>query len=192
MDVLRNYNFLLSQPNSISRNSDKLLENGRIFVSNWEGSEIFGNEKEKDELRPILTFLGTESSISVPFEIELQHAKMLKILLRKPINQQNLEKKGMACILGYLGRLSDRSQPIVIEMCNALINSCFEAVNVQYLVELDGVCLLSRFFRTSDARLLSSLLGAFQAICFVPAGRHHIRQENVVSVTNFQNDNSGK
>jgi hypothetical protein len=182
MNNLHLINSLLNQPNTFSRNFEQIVFLAEEFLSYYEcNSLIVGDKSLPDEIRPILAAISDGSNI-IPSVAEVLLAAMLKILLRKTVNRLSLGKIGMTAIVRALNRIqADRNNIATAEMCNVVLNTCFDAVNVQLLIDLDGVVPMIRFLRGRDNTITSSALGAIQGICYVPSGRQYIRQDCNVS-----------
>lgn len=178
MDALSQINGLLNQPNTFQRNLDQLLTLSQKFISYHEGREsIVGDISLSDELRPVLATIG-DQSVAIPAEMDLILATVLKILLRKSTNRLSLGKTGMTAIVRSLNRIHlERNGIAAAEMCNVILNTCYDGVNVQLLIELDGVALLFKLLKTRDIEILRSALGAIQGLCYEPRGRQSVRQE---------------
>jgi hypothetical protein len=188
MNNLHLINNLLNQPNTFSRNFEQIVFLAEEFLSYYEcNSSIVGDQSLPDEIRPLLAAISDGSNI-IPSVAEVLLAAMLKILLRKTANRLSLGKIGMTAIVRALNRIqADRNNIATAEMCNVVLNTCYDAVNVQLLLDLDGVVPMIRFLRGRDNTITSSALGAIQGICYVPSGRQYIRQDCNVSLFNLLN-----
>eukprot|EP01038_Epipyxis_sp_PR26KG_P004728 gene4728-6633_t len=173
-------NSSLNQPQALTRNKTVIQQLCEQFVRQYEHTDtICGSELQADELRPLLGSLsmdGTSTSV-IPIELELIMVKTLKILLRKMANRLSLGKAGVTSILQILQRqLTQRNLTSLCEMCNTVLNACYNGVNVQHFIELDAMRLLLACLRSQEYKLQSSALGAIQAFCYVAPGRQSIRQ----------------
>jgi len=148
------------------------------FIQSYEGRDnVFGDENKSDELRPLLATVSSPSA-SIPVETDILLARMMKILLRKSANRLALGKNGIQSIIRSLSRIQAEKNIIALaEMCNVVLNTCYDSVNVLFLIELGGVTPLLSFLKTSDVPVLSSALGALQGLCYVPSGRQCIRTD---------------
>lgn len=186
MDTLSQINGLLNQPHTFQRNIEQLLVLSQIFVSFHEGREYGTGElslSESDELRPVLAAIG-DTSATIPVEMDLVLASVLKILLRKSSNRLSLGKFGMSAIIKGLSRVHlEKNSSASAEMCNVILNTCYDGVNVQLLIELEGVSLLMRILKSRDQDILRSVLGALQGLCYEPRGRQSLRQEVKVRIS---------
>ena len=178
METLDQINALLNQPNTFQRNLEQLVLLSQKFVSLYEapGSDNVDGSLS-DELRPMLATMS-DPSATIPVEMELILSSILKILLRKSSNRLALGKAGMTSILRSLNRiLTERNIKATAELCNAVLNTCYDGVNVQFLIELDGVSLLMKLLNSRDTELITSALGALQGLCYEPRGRQSVRQD---------------
>jgi len=177
METLDQINALLNQPNTFQRNLEQLILLSQKFVSLYDGSASNGDVSLSDELRPLLAAMS-DPSATISAEMELTLSTILKILLRKSSNRLALGKAGMTSILRSLNRiLTERNVKASAELCNAVLNTCYDAVNVQFLIELDGVSLLLKLLNSRDTELITSALGALQGLCYEPRGRQSVRQD---------------
>lgn len=183
MEHLSNMNRLLNQPNTFARNLESIITIGDQIVDGFEDKEkIFGDVAASDELRPLLAAISsTDLTASVPMEVEIVLARVLKVLLRKTCNRRSLGKNGLSALIRALNRLlTQRKHLAAAEMCNVVLNTCYDGANVQLLLELDGLKPLSVLLRGRDAVLLASALGVLQGLCYVATGRQKLRQETKV------------
>lgn len=183
MYTLDQINALLNQPNTFQRNLEQLVLLSQKFVSLYEAPGCDnGDGSLSDELRPMLATMS-DPSATIPVEMELILSSILKILLRKSSNRLALGKAGMTSILRSLNRiLTERNIKATAELCNAVLNTCYDGVNVQFLIELDGVSLLMKLLNSRDTELITSALGALQGLCYEPRGRQSVRQDLKVSI----------
>lgn len=180
MEHLRSINNLLNQPNTFSRNLDSILILGNQIIKDHEDTNVlFGESNVTDELRPILAAIsGTEANNVVPFEADLVLIRILKVLLRKPANRLSLGRNELTTLVRALTRLQvERRNAAVAELCNVVLNSCYDGANVQSFIELDGLKPLIALLRSRDVIVQASTLGVLQGLSFVPSGRQKIRQE---------------
>ena len=187
MDGLKTINFLLNQPNTFNRNLEQIICLSQQFIANYENRDAIAGEMTKtDELRPMLATIGEPSAI-IPVEADVIIATILKVLLRKSVNRLALGKIGMSAIIRSINRIqAEKENPAAAEMCNVSVNTCYDRVNAQFLIELDGVAPLIRFLKSSkDVLVIASALGALQGLCYVPSGRQYIRQDNLVKFFSF-------
>ena len=180
MEFLKHLNKLLLQPNSIIRNYEVLLKLMKEFTESFEDpNSLFGDTDVVDDLRPILSNLlrkNDNGASTIPIELELLGARIIKILLRKPINRTNLGMYGISTIVQALKRQVDDRTIASVEICNIILNCCYEGSNVNLCIDEGGLEPLILLLKsTRDMRLQSSALGALQGICFVPLGRQTVR-----------------
>jgi len=176
MDSLEGINSLLNQPNTFSRNLEEIIDASQCFMRLYEGKNTaFGDVDKCDELRPMLATLGAPSAV-IPFEVDILLARMLKILLRKAANRLSLGKTGILSIIRSLTRIQKQKNGLALaEMCNVVLNTCYDSENVKLLIEVDGVAPILSFLNSKEVPVLSSALGALQGLCYVPQGRHSLR-----------------
>lgn len=176
MESLLEINQLLNQPNTFERNSQQLVALSNRFLSHHESKEPSDETNSADELRPLLATVGGTSVI--PSEMEITMATILKVLLRKGINRLGLGRNGMLSIIKSINRIqAQKNIPAAAEMCNVILNTCYDGANVRLLIELDGTPPLFRFLKSRDNTVLCGALGAIQGICYVPHGRQCLRQD---------------
>lgn len=181
---LNDINSFLSQPNAVSRDTHTFLDLAMKFIYAFEEKDRdFGEDSKSDELRPILALVG-DSTAKFSVEIELVMAKVLKILLRKKSNRDALQKSGVVSLIRCLNRLSlmKRIEPAA-EMCNVILNACYDGANVQYFIESEGIKPLSSFIKSINTQLQSCAVGAIQGLCYVPIGRQSVRNDpNITAI----------
>jgi len=180
MEFLKQLNKLLQQPNSIVRNYENLLALTKEFTESFEDPTLlFGDIDVVDDLRPIISNLlrkNDNGASTIPIELELLGARIIKILLRKPINRSNFGKYGVSATVHALKRQVDDRTIASVEICNIILNCCYEGSNVNLYIDEGGLEPLVLLLKsTRDMRLQSSALGALQGICFVPLGRQTVR-----------------
>jgi len=180
MEFLKQLNKLLQQPNSIVRNYEVLLKLMKEFTDNFEDPTLlFGDSDVVDDLKPIMSNLLRKNenlTSTIPIELELLGARIIKILLRKPINRTNFGKYGISAIIHALKRQVNDRTVASVEICNIILNCCYEGSNVNLYIDEGGLEPLVLLLKsTRDIRLQSSALGALQGICFVPLGRQTVR-----------------
>ena len=101
-----------------------------------------------------------------------------KILLRKQANRAGLGAAGVRA-LGLLVSMAS-SYTVAAEGSNALLNMCYEANNVNLLVEEVGVQFIIQFLHSSDAEVQASAAGALQSICFQYMGRAAAKDHQII------------
>jgi hypothetical protein len=177
MDSLAQINALLNQPNTFSRNLAQIVQLAHNFTLLYESKESSLAEIDTaDDLRPILATVGDPAAV-IPVDVDTLIATILKVLLRKPVNRLALGKYGMTAIIRSLNRIqTEKNIPAAAEMCNVVLNTCYDGANVQLLIELDGMTPLLRFLKSREVPVLCSSLGALQGLCYVPRGRQCLRQ----------------
>lgn len=164
-------NRLLSQPDGINRNKDSLIGEMKAFVDLYHNSMDISTECE--EIRPLLLTL----EVDITVEIEIFLAKVLKILLRSPLNRKSIGKSGMSSIVRCLERHARLVRGVVTgEIGNVVLNACYNGENVDLFVETGGIEPLCQLLMTGDLSVVACILGAIQGICYVPAGRFAIRR----------------
>lgn len=177
MDSLAQINALLNQPNTFSRNLAQISQLAHTFTVLYEAKESSLAEIDTaDDLRPILATVGDPAAV-IPVDVDTLIATILKVLMRKPVNRLALGKYGMTAIIRSLNRIqTEKNIPAAAEMCNVVLNTCYDGANVQLLIELDGMTPLLRFLKSREVPVLCSSLGALQGLCYVPRGRQCLRQ----------------
>ena len=182
MESLIQLNSLLNQPNTFVRNISQIILLANQFITNFENKDtIAGDGNIADELRPILATIS-DPAASIPVEVDIIIASILKILLRKPCNRLSLGKYGMSSIIRSMLRLqTGKNITASAEMCNVVLNTCYDGANVQLLVELNGIVPILKYLKSKETAVLCSSLGALQGLCYVPLGRQTIRQNSKVS-----------
>lgn len=178
METLCQINGLLNQPNTFTRNLPQILYLSHQFIAMIENND--STLGTTDDLRPILATVG-ETTVSIPMEADVVIATILKMLLRKSSNRLALGKHGMSAIIRSLNRIQcTKNISAAAEMCNVILNTCYDNVNVQLLIELDGMVPLLKFLKNKEIAVLCSSLGALQGLCYVPSGRQCLRQNSKV------------
>lgn len=177
MDNLTDLNNLLNQPNTFERNLVQIIQVAQTFAQLYDNKDsVVGDAESIDDMRPILATIG-DPSARIPVDIDVIIATILKVLLRKGVNRLALGKYGMTAIIKSVHRIqAAKNIPAAAEMCNVILNTCYDGVNVQLLIELDGVSPLLRFLNSKEIPVLCSSLGALQGLCYVPRGRNSLRQ----------------
>ena len=186
VDCLTQVNALLNQPNTFSRNSEHIICLVSLFLDSYEhlDAAAYGDNSYSDELRPLLATIGDPTAI-IPFDVDIVLAKMMKVLLRKGPNRASLGKNGMTSIIKSIQRIQAKSADNIIaaaEMCNAILNSCYDGANVKVLIEQDGVRPILRFLKYDDTAVIAGALGVLQGVCYVPVGRQYVRQDGKVFI----------
>ena len=183
-DYLSCLNGFLNQPNTFDRNLNNILLIGGKIVEDFDDKDkIYGDAARVDELRPILAAIAGSASTQElpPLEADLLLAKILKVLLRKPVNRLSLGKNGLTTLVRSLNRLhAERKGIVAAEMCNVILNTCYDGANVQLFLEVEGLKPLVLLLRSRDPVVLASALGVIQGLCYVPSGRQRMRQETKV------------
>lgn len=181
MERLLIINRLLSQPDGLNRNFDTLLHEMKLFVECFN-SPLVECPQENQELRPLLVSLEED----IPVEIEIYIAKIIKILLRNPLNRRSLGKSGILSIIKSLIRHTRNIRGIITgEIGNVALNACYNGENVDLFIELGGVEPLCFLLLVNDLNIIPCVLGAIQGICYIPAGRIIIRRNFQVSFLYF-------
>ena len=175
MELITSVNRLISQPNGLSRNYDPLLMQIAQFNEYFADPGVDAGP-ECDELKPLLTTLDAQ----LPVELELQIARMLKILLRKSINRDNVGKFGVKCIIRALLRQTQKITAATAEIGNVTVNCCYDGANVMQFLEEGGIAPLMHLLRARDTAVQASALGALQGVCYVSWGRHAILADSSV------------
>lgn len=177
-DSLTSINVLLNQPNTFQRNLDSIIELSTNFIEIYEAKDSsYGDKSKADELRPLLAIIS-DSSITVPIQIDIILARILKVLLRKSVNRIALGKYGISAMIKSIQRIQNGQNMVAAaEMCNVVLNACYDGINVQLLIEQDGISPMIRLLKSNDHMILSSVLGVLQGLCYVPFGRQTIRQD---------------
>lgn len=183
MNALAQLNSLLNQPDTFIRNAVQLTNVAQVFIAAHEDKGcITGELGSTDEFRPVLAAIGDPSAV-IPADLDILMSTILKVLLRKATNRLSLGKYGMTAIIRSLNRIQNlKNIPAAAEMCNVILNTCYEGVNVHLLIELDGVAPLLQFLKCKETAILCSSLGALQGMCYVPRGRQYLRQNPKVKI----------
>eukprot|EP00602_Paraphysomonas_sp_CaronLab_P005773 CAMPEP_0185034640 /NCGR_PEP_ID=MMETSP1103-20130426/24698_1 /TAXON_ID=36769 /ORGANISM="Paraphysomonas bandaiensis, Strain Caron Lab Isolate" /LENGTH=272 /DNA_ID=CAMNT_0027571379 /DNA_START=226 /DNA_END=1044 /DNA_ORIENTATION=- len=122
-------------------------------------------------MRPILAALNSELAP----DMEIYLIKILKILLRNPLNRRAIGRVGLSALVEALKRLSSGRPVAAGELGNAVLNACYNGENVGLFIEVGGVPPLCVLLRSRDVDVIASTLGALQGVCYVPKGRHEVR-----------------
>jgi hypothetical protein len=206
MDQLPVFNRLISQPNGVTRNYAGIMEALSAFNERLSGPALplhgggedsdsapapspppqTQTQTQTDELKPLLTVLGGQSGSStgpggasaLPVDMELAVARALKILLRKPVNRENIGKFGVKCMVEALTRQAQRVTAATAEIGNATLNACYNGANVVPFLEQGGMPPLLQLLRSRDTAVQGSALGALQSLCFVPWGRRALLDDD--------------
>lgn len=190
MDNLKKINKLLSQPNAIVRHADSLVQLLHEFTVFYDDPvSVIGKEDESDDYRLIVFNLlrsyndkSNTITTNLPYDLELLGARMIKILLRKPVNRASLGRVGMIAILNSLKCQVNMRNLAAAEICNAILNSCYDILNVNILLDEGAIpSLLGILNTTKDAKLQSSILGVLQGVFYTSKGRNIVRSNTDVS-----------
>eukprot|EP01039_Chlorochromonas_danica_P003236 gene3236-3545_t len=108
--------------------------------------------------------------------------KLIKVLFHLEENRKALDDQAMELLVKALQHhLRQHQWRLASELCSLFINACHEVSNVEMLIECDGwKSFLSILYHPAcirDYKLLASAVGCLQAICYLPLGRHLIRQD---------------
>jgi hypothetical protein len=185
MEYLSAFNRLIAQPNALTRNREAIVENGLAFSKEYEDpNKIAGDPTIPEDMRPLFNLLRTAS---LPVDIEILTARMIKILLRKMANRMSIGAFGMSSILSALHRQASGANrnAAASEIGSMVLNTCYDGANVLEFLEGGGVPLLVNMLRSRDPGIQVSVLGALQGVCFVPSGRQIVRQDADVIATIF-------
>jgi hypothetical protein len=170
MESLNAVNRVLRKPFCTTQHAvelKKLLN--EFLIENEEGSSNFQNDSvEVDDLRPLLSCL---EEADIPSEIDVLGTKMLKVLLRKDVNRRSLNDLGVRTILVICRRQMKVKGQSLLDICSVITNSCFDASNAYMFIEEGGMEMLLPILAARDVLLLTALLSAFQALCYIPTGR---------------------
>lgn len=181
---LSKLNQLLSQPDAINKNHDKLISSCSQFIEKYDSSieETEESSSRVDELR---TILFTMTNDMIPMGLEVLLSRVLKILLRKSCNRLSIGKSGVSSIVYALKRQTSSKPIVASEVCNIVLNTCYEGANIRSFLEEGGLPIVLRLIGTSsrDSRLQASALGALQGICYTSLGRQYLLADTVTSST---------
>lgn len=183
-------NKLLSQPNALVRNFDALVESISTFLSQYDDIACnFGNHSSADDIKPLLTSLRE----NMPAKLEILVARMIKMLLRKQINRNSINKQGILAVVCALQRQVANRTIAAAEIANVVLNTCYDGANVVSFLEEGGMPLLLRLLETRDENVQASVLGAIQGVCFVPLGRQAVRSNDMTIpfLCNFLSSENG-
>jgi hypothetical protein len=176
MDRFLYINSLLSTPNGLANSKVEILKASIEFVTAFEHpSTPVGEKGVLDEMRPILSSLRDSTC---PAELELRFASIMKILLRKAVNRDNIGKFGMSSIVQCIGRQQLIGSLAAAELGNVVLNACFDSQNVMLYLGENGLPPLLNLLRCPDSAVQASVLGALQGICFTPAGKYSLRSKD--------------
>lgn len=173
MNYLDQINAMFKMPGASVRKYNEILEAMINFNDHFANPSQSVGTDTIDEMRPIFSALMEE----MPVDLELQTARMIKILFRKQSNRAGIGKFGLTAIVKSLIRQSEKRTIAASEIGNAVLNICYNGENVNMLIETGGVMPLMDLLRTRDPGILASTLGAVQGICYVPIGRQAVRQD---------------
>lgn len=84
----------------------------------------------------------------------------------------------MIFIINLLRRQARSRSESVSDICNIVLNSCYDTLNAQIFIDEGGMQPLLFLLRNKDSKVLISVLSAIQGICYIPGGRQVLRQEN--------------
>ena len=177
-------NFFLNKPFATTKFVTEIIENAVVLLEELE--KYAGNlpaTKGVDDLKPLLRCLREE----IPVELEILFARLLKIFLTKSVNRTSLGNPGLSAIVYVLRRQLRSHNGATSDICNAVLNSCYDKTNAQLFVDEGGMQILIRFLGTKDFKIIISTLGALQVLCTIPSGRQLLRQDaEVGSLLHFQ------
>lgn len=168
MNPLEVTNRLLCVPNGAISNALSILQSLEEFISVFENDSSYALTSSPDELRPMLSALKAGGLSN---ECERQYARALKILLRKKTNRENFGVFGMQALRIALQRQSATVKTAAADLCNAVLNSCFDIKNVKYFIDDGGLPVLTALLRFHDYNVQASALGAIQGIFYASDGR---------------------
>lgn len=76
-----------------------------------------------------------------------------------------LGRKGVFAVLDRL-TMKGQNVRIVSEAANVILNVCYERKNVQVVIELNGMNLLTKILDSKNESIQTNAAGAIQSICF--------------------------
>lgn len=169
-------NKLLSKPFASTRLKEELMARGTDFAEHFASSQSISESKDADDLKPLLSFLREDLST----DLEIIFSRILKMLLAKKANRDALGRVGIVNIIFLLRRQVKQLTSAAMEICGAILNSCYSSDNGQIFIDEGGMPLLFRLILVRDIAVRLSTLGAIQVLCFLPSGRQIMRQDSEV------------
>ncbi len=166
---MENLNRLLSKPFCSTNHLTELMSIAESLVANVEAFLVIS---DADEMKPILRCIEE----NIPLQLEIVLSRVLKILMTKAANQVSLEASGMRSLIVVLERHAAIKSNNAVDICNVILNSCYNTSNAQNFVDEGGLTpLVSLLLHVKSSLGQASVLGALQGICYIPGGRYHVR-----------------
>lgn len=114
--------------------------------------------------------------------IILHIIEIVKILLHQSSNRQGMDKLSLELtVKAYTHYMQRKAWKVTTEIANIWINLFYTQANTLIFVkETKGLACIAHSLVSvnhKEVNLFCSLLGALQAICFIPIGRHYLRSE---------------
>jgi hypothetical protein len=134
------------------------------------------NGTHEDDLMGSLLILFSQRVLVKHSNVCLLALKSLKILLRKDGNRQIMSQRFVQNIISIMECSS--TPTILTECANVCLNMCYEADNVEKLIDNGGIDSLVRFLGNESPDLQASAAGAIQSVCFQEYGRGAVRETN--------------
>ena len=159
-------NALISQPLALERHLDKIIVVVQDFIGKYDvidskAKAVNMQERTADEIRPLIQAIkqsipSAESNLNVEVENLYQFVKVFKILLRKQVNRVNLNKTGVIVIVQLLKYGNSINHNMLrAELCNIVLNMCYEPANIRFFLDENGLILLLSNISSRDGRLLT-------------------------------------
>ncbi|RYH14704.1 hypothetical protein EON65_33170 [archaeon] len=133
-------------------------------------------------------FILSEDSIKPTAQqltIVLYIIEIVKILLHQASNRQSIDKVSLdLTVKAYTHYMQRKVWKVTTEIANIWINLFYTQSNTEMFVkDTKGLsCIVHSLVSVShrEVHLFCALLGALQAICYTPAGRHYFRLETEI------------
>ena len=178
---------MLRRTLNIFDNNDALLEKLEAFVSSNACASSSPNLQTNkiDDLTGLQTIM-TRKDLGKNTRLSFLLMQTFKILLRKLGNRQAVNERIVRDLVHIMQNCCDEQRyeggqksKLATECANVCLNLCYEADNVELLVDSGGVEPLTIFLNTANnTKLQASAAGALQSICFQSYGRSAARDSN--------------
>lgn len=154
---------------------DSLLDLLDAFV---EGNQVPAHSPNlardaADDLSAVIRLLGA-SRVSGDVELTVLLLTVVKILLRKTGNRRTVGEHGINVIVDVMK--DPPSGAVARAGADVMLNLCYEAGNVDSVLDMGGAEPLVRLLLSPDEELCASACGALQSICFQRRGRDVARE----------------
>jgi hypothetical protein len=130
MNHLDQINNLFKRPNAVTRHYDDLLNLMLLFNECYLNPSVQIGSDSADEMRPIFSAFSEE----MPVELEIQTAKMIKVLLRKQSNRSNIGKYGLNAVIKVMFTYTFDFDKFILLACYYMfkINESLINLNILY------------------------------------------------------------